>query len=438
MDGVVIMSDLTGKRLLVLGGSRISCEIVRKAQDLGVYTMVTDWYNEEKSPAKKIADKAFMTSTADIDAMVKLIKDEKVDGILTGFTDSTLPHYAQICEAAGLPCYGTKEQVEILTNKRIYKKICREFGVPVVEEYNIKENDLDTEVVNNVKYPLLVKPADNSGGRGISICHNKEELFHGYNKALSFSESKEIIVERYINGKEVTVFYTLQDGEVYLTALGNRHIKHNQDNVIALPVAYTFPSIHLKNYQKNIEPRVKKMFQSLGMKNGMVFMQCLIEDNECIVYDIGYRLTGSLEYKLLEAVCDYNQLEMLIRFAVTSQMAESPVGERVNPEFEKYACNVSFLIRPGVIDKIYGMDDIVNLPGVIDAVLARTEGEEILEMDKGTLKQIIMRVFATASSKEELGETLNKIYSSLKVLSTDGENMLLEGFDTKDLRGALI
>ena len=84
------------------------------------------------------------------------------------------------------------------------------------------------------------------------------------------------------------------------------------------------------------------------------------------------------------------------------------------------------------------MDDIVNLPGVIDAVLARTEGEEILEMDKGTLKQIIMRVFATASSKEELGETLNKIYSSLKVLSTDGENMLLEGFDTKDLRGALI
>ena len=131
-----------------------------------------------------------MTSTADIDAMVKLIKDEKVDGILTGFTDSTLPHYAQICEAAGLPCYGTKEQVEILTNKRIYKKNCREFGVPVVEEYNIKENDLDTEVVNNVKYPLLVKPADNSGGRGISICHNKEKLFHGYNKALSLSEKK--------------------------------------------------------------------------------------------------------------------------------------------------------------------------------------------------------------------------------------------------------
>lgn len=438
MDGDVFMSDLTGKRLLVLGGSRISCEIVRKAQELGIYTMVTDWYNEDKSPAKKIADKAFMTSTADIEAMVKLIRDEKVDGILTGFTDSVLPYYAQICEAAGLPCYGTKEQFEILTNKRVYKRICREFGVPVVEEYNIEEKDLDTEVVNNIKYPVLVKPADNSGGRGISICNNKEELLHGYKKALRFSESKEIIVERYIDGKEVTVFYTLQDGETYLTALGNRHIKHNQHNVIALPVAYTFPSIHLKDYQKDIEPRVKKMFKSLGMKNGMVFMQCLIEDNECIVYDIGYRLTGSLEYKLLETICDYNPLEMLIRFSLTGQMAEYPLKERVNPEWEKYGCNVSFLIRPGVIDKIYGTDKIVKLPGVIDAVLARTEGEEILESDKGTLKQIIMRVFAMAASQEELEGTLNKIYSSLKVLSTDGENMLLEGFDTEYLRGALI
>ncbi len=433
------MSELTGKRLLVLGGSRISSEIVRKAQELGVYTIVTDWYNEDKSPAKKIADKAFMTSTSDIQAMLKLIKDEKVDGILTGFTDSTLPYYAQICKAAGLPCYGTIEQFEILTNKRVYKEICRDFGVPVVEEYNINEADLDKDIVNNIKYPVLVKPADNSGGRGVSICNNKEELHHGFNKALGFSESKEVIVERYIKGKEVTVFYTLQNGEIYLSALGNRHINSNQDKVIALPVAYTFPSINLNDYQKNIEPRVKKMFQSLGMKNGLVFMQCLIEDNECVVYDIGYRLTGSLEYKLLESICDYNPLEMLIRFALTGQMAEYSLNEkRVNPEWKRYGCNVSFLIKPGVIDKIYGMDEIVKIPGVIDAVLARTEGEEILESDKGTLKQIIMRVFATAASQEELERILDEIYSSLKVLSIDGDNMLLEGFDTKDLRGALI
>src|SRR5690606_19627066 len=112
------------------GGSRISCEIVKMAQDMGIYTMVTDWYEIEKSPAKQIADKSFMTSTSDIDAMVKLIKEEKIDGVFTGFTDSVLPYYAEICEKVGLPCYGNKEQFEILTNKNAYKKLCRDFGVP--------------------------------------------------------------------------------------------------------------------------------------------------------------------------------------------------------------------------------------------------------------------------------------------------------------------
>lgn len=432
------MSDLQGKRLLILGGSRISCEIVKKAQAMGIYTMVTDWYPIEKSPAKQIADEYFMVSTADIPAMVKLIRDKKVDGVMTGFTDSVLPYYAEICKEAGLPYYGTKEQFEILTNKNAYKKLCREFGIPVVDEYKLGVKDLDTDQINNIKYPVLVKPADNSGGRGVFVCKNKRELVSGYKKALEFSESKEIIVERFINGKEVTVFYTLQDGNVYLTGMGNRHIKHNQEDVIPLPVAYTFPSIHLNEYRKTVEPRVKAMFEYLGMKNGMVFMQCLVEDNVCVVYDIGYRLTGSLEYKLLEEVCAYNPLEMLIKFALTGSMADYSLEKKADPTWDRYACNVSFLVKPGIIGKIDGIEEILNIPGVIDATPAHVEGEEILDSAKGTLKQIVLRTFAIAASQKELEDKLNVIYKSLKVISVDGENMLLDGLDTDQLKGELI
>ncbi|MCE7791183.1 ATP-grasp domain-containing protein [Salipaludibacillus sp. CUR1] len=422
----------TQKRLLVLGGSRISCEIVRKAQEMGVYTMVTDWYPKEKSPAKKIADKSFMTSTADIAAMVDLIKKEKVDGVITGYTDSVLPHYANMCEQAGLPCYGTKKQFEILTNKKDYKKLCEEFGVPIVNEYHI-EGDIDSAILNHIKYPVLVKPSDNSGARGISICNNEAELIAGYKKALDFSERKEILIERYINGEEVTIFYTLQDGEIYLSGMGNRHIKHSQDNVIALPVAYTFPSIHLKKYINTTDSKVKEMFKSLGLKNGMVFIQCLVEDGECIIYDIGYRLTGTLEYKLLDEICHYNPLEMMIKFALSGKKTEPFLHKKADPYWNKYACNVSFLIKPGKIDKIQGLEEVKRIPEVLDVVLAHTEGEELLESSKGTLKQIMLRVFATANNKKELEHLLNSIYNTLKVTSVDGESMLLEGFDTQEL-----
>ena len=432
------MSDLKGKKLLILGGSRISCEIVRKARELGVHTTVTDWYPLEKSPAKQIADEYFMTSTSDIPAMEKLIRENNIDGITTGYTDSVLPYYADMCEATGLPAYGTRKQFEILTDKTKYKKLCKQFNVPVIDEYDIKEADLETSKINDIKYPVLVKPADGSGARGVFICNDPNELKVKYREALNYSQSKNILVERYVNGKEVTVFYLLDDGEIYLTGMGNRHMKHNQEGIIPLPVAYTFPSVYLDSYMKDTDENVKEMFRSLGMKNGMVFMQCLIKDDECIVYDIGYRLTGTLEYKLMNAIDSYDPLEMFIRFALTGQMSEKKLDKIITPIWKQYACNVSFLMKPGTIEEIKGIEKIKEIPGVVDAVLAHDIGDTLQEEAKGMLKQIMLRVFAIANSEEQLKKMLNDIYHSLEVNGENGEKLLLEGLDATEIEGVLL
>lgn len=430
------MNRLKGKRLLVLGGSRISCEIVKKAKEMGIYVLVTDWYPLERSPAKQIADEALYVSTADVDAVVDLIKEKHIDGVFTGFTDSVLPYYAMICEKAGLPCYGTKEQFEIMINKRKYKELCKKFGVPTVEEYVINKSSTDTDF-KGIKYPVLVKPADNSGARGITICRNKEELVDAYNRAIAFSESKEVLVERYIEGKEVTVFFFFFNGSLYLSALSNRHVKHDQEGVIPLPVAYTFPSIYLEKYQREVEPRVKKMLTHLGIKNGMMFMQCLVEKGNCIVYDIGYRLTGSLEYKLFEKVCGYNPLEMMIKFALTGKMFEGDLESLINPNFSEYAANITFLVKPGTVGRIVGLDEVMKVPGVIDAVLAHVEGDEIPESAIGTLRQIILRAFATAKTKEDLAKIIQSVHSLFRVYNTEGEDMLLGTFDVTEMENVV-
>lgn len=432
------MSNLRGKKLLILGGSRISCEIIRKAKELGVHTTVTDWYPLEKSPAKQIADEYFMTSTSDIPEMTELINENDIDGVTTGYTDSVLPYYADMCGATGLPAYGTKEQFEMLTDKTKYKKLCQQFNVPVIDEYDIKKSDLDTSKINDIKYPVLVKPADGSGARGVFICNNPNELKVKYKEALNYSQSKNILVERYVNGKEVTVFYLLDDGEIYLTGMGNRHVKHNQEGIIPLPVAYTFPSVYLNDYMKETDQNVKEMFRSLGMKNGMVFIQCLVQDNECIVYDIGYRLTGTLEYKLMHQIDGYDPLEMLIRFALTGKMSEKNLKEIIKPIWKQYACNVSFLMKPGTIREIKGIDKIKEMPGVVDTVLSHEIGDTLPEEAKGMLKQIMLRVFAVANSEEELKKKLNEVYHLLEVYGEDNENLLLEGLDTSEIEGVLL
>ena len=429
--------ELKGKRLLILGGSRISCEIIRHARAMGVITAVTDYYPLEKSPAKQMADEAYYEDTSDVDRMAEFIKEQRFDGVLTGFTDSVLPYYAEMCEKAGLPAYGTREQFEVFIDKQKYKKLMRDFDVSTIPEYRIDIDNFD-ETTADIVYPIIVKPSESSGARGITVCHSKEELKAAMAFAANISEDKQILVERYIDESEATIFWLFVDGQYYLMMIGNRHVKHNQEGVIPLPAGYTYPSAVQPRFLAETAPKMEKMFHSVGIKNGMMFMQCKIVDGECWVYDIGYRLTGSLEYINLKEVCGYDPLDMLIRFALTGDMGEPDIAKKADPYFGgKYTYNVSLLCKPGKIAKITGLDKIEKLPGVIKVVVAHPEGDEITQKMKGLLAQITVRILGRADDIETMKNEMLAIQRLAHVISTEGEEMILPGLEESDYVGTI-
>lgn len=420
------MKELEGKRLLILGGNNMSKEIVRKARSMGVYTIVTDWYDIERSPVKLIADAYWNESIEDYDKLSELIQENRVDGVLTGFTDSYLLPYQRICEMNKLPCYGTKEQFDVFTSKDKYKALCRQYNVPTIKEYSIDSD--------NISFPVLVKPVDGSGSRGITICHNREELNDAYHKAIDSSKQKKALIEQYIEGREVTVFWLFVDGQYYLTAIGNRHVKHNQDgNIIPLPVGYTFPSVVLPKYQKEVEENAKKMFASVGVKNGMMFMQCKVKDGSCLVYDIGYRLSGSIEYKILERVYGVDPLAMLIRFALTGSMTNEDIANKIDAIKMLPSFNVSCLCAPGTIKDITGLEEVRSFPEVIDVVRAHYPGQTITEQMKGLLTQITVRILGTVDEKNQLYPVMKRVHDTIGIVSDDGRNLLLPGIEQDDI-----
>lgn len=429
--------NLNGKRLLILGGSRISCEIIRHARQLGITTGVTDWYPLEKSPAKQVADEAYYVSTSDIDAMVNLIKEEKFDGVITGFTDSVLPYYAEVCERVGLPAYGTQEQFEIFIDKQKYKELMRKFDVPTIPEYLIDFEHFE-EISAMVEYPVIVKPSESSGARGITICHSKDELRTAIKIAEEASKTKGILVEQYIDEDEATIFWLFVNGNYYLMMLGNRHVKHNQDGVIPLPVGYTYPASVQPKFLDEVAPKMKKMFRSIGIKNGMMFMQSKVLNGTCLVYDIGYRLTGSLEYINLKEMCGYDPMDMLISFALTGDMGEPDIDIKADPYFSgHYTYNVSLLCKPGKIAKITGLQEIKQLPGVLDVVVAHPEGDEITPQMKGLLSQITIRILGKADSIDAMKTEMFKIQKLAHVISDKGEDLILPGLEESDYMGTI-
>jgi len=422
--------DLTKKKLLVLGGIRMSCEIVKQAKMQGVLVYVTDYL--ENSPAKLIADKSFMVSTTDVDSLVKLVDEEKIDGLLTGFIDSMLPYYQKVCEITGIPCYLTNEHIRITTNKEEFKKLCRKFKIPTVEELIFEKNEENLKI-EETQFPVLVKPVDNSGARGIFVCNNIAELNENYKKALVFSDQKKIIVEKYMTSEEVHLHYIVQDGQIMLSAMADRYMKFLDKGIVKLPVAYIFPSKYIDLYFETLHSKVVQMFESIKIQNGVILIQSFVENGKFIFYEIGYRLNGSLEYKIVSKLNGINPLEMMINYALTGTMHKEKIIEKINPNYKKWGFLITLLIKPGKIGKIFGIDKLFTLDDIIDIVPAYVEGDVIPEGVVGTLSQVFIRIFASVNKKEEMSKLIDCIQNTIKVYSDLGEDMLLDKFDTSEL-----
>lgn len=425
---------LKGKRLLVLGGTRITCGMIKRAREMGLTVGVVDYYPAEQSPGKQLAHEAYDASTTDVDAVVQLIRDKKFDGLVTGCSDMLLPYYAEICAKAGLYSLGTKEQYDTFVDKEKYKALCKEYGVPAVEGYDVENLDRA-----DIRYPVFVKPADGSGSRGISICNNREELMRAVEKAKAMSRTKKVVVERYMTGREVTVNWLFVDGDAYLTGIANRHVKRCQGpDVLPLPVGYTYPASVTPIYRATIEQNAKRMFKAFGVRNGVMFMQCKLENDTCVVYDIGYRLSGTQEYINFADACGFNPMEMIINYAITGKMCEEPELRKINPMGMKPSFNVSFLAKPGTIGKIEGIEEAKAIPELADIVIAHYPGETITEKMRGLLAQISVRAFGSVEKKEQLFDVMKKVEKTVRILSTEGELMNLPGIEKEDLEGVVL
>ena len=417
--------NLKGKKLLFLDGSGLAASAVKRAKELGVYTIVANFYSPELSPAKLISDEQWNVNFSEIDKMVELIKEHKIDGIFVGWTDSHLPHYVEICEKAGLPCCGTREQFEILSNdKRLFKKTCVEYDVPTIPEYELDIN-LRKEDLEKISYPVLVKPADESGSRGIKRCDSEEELVSYYSELYNSSKSKKILVEKYIDSpKEIYIHYTVQDGYCSLSSTFMKQKAVNENKVASSAILHVFPSSYVDLYRQKAEPAVVKMFEGLGLKNGIVMMQGFICGDEFYFYESGLRMGGEQFYVFADPINGINALDMMIEFSVTGKMTCGNAKEQDNPKFNKTCCNYYITLNSGVITTIDGIEEVEKMPQVLQNATFKKIGSEISATN--SLDRVIYRLHVMDDTPQDLAKTLEKISHTLNIHDQNGKEMQVE------------
>lgn len=424
------MRELEGKKLLIIGGVRLACDIVKRAQEMGAYVIVADY--DENSPAKKVADKAVLINALDVDALVNFCKEESVDGVTTGFVDILQPPCYEVCKRLGLPYYVTPKMLTMSTNKIEFKNTCDEYGVPVPQTYLVG-NTIDDQLLNTINYPVFVKPLDGSGSRGAGVCYNQEELLSQFSEAVGYSASKNAIIEDYITGRDFLLDYIAVDGEFRLLSMFDRYVTPDRGSAVNYANVSMAPSKSIDLYLYDINEKVINMFKKLGFRDGLLFMQGYSDGKKITFFEMGCRLGGSF-YNHERACLGMDAIEMTVRYALTGRMVDDIHSVKYDiARYDKFALDCNYLLKGynETVADIKGIEDVKQMPSCISTIQYQEIGYHY-DKDK-----IVDRPIFTASivsnTAEDVKKDVSYINNIFDVLNTDGKSILLTKIDPESL-----
>ena len=419
--------NISGKKLLVLGGNPETTPLVEVANHMGIKTIVTS--ARPSDAAKKIAWKSYDVDGMDVPGVIALARNEQVDGVLVGVADILVPSYCKVCDALRLPCYATQSIVDVFAFKDNFKAACERYGIHGIPEYRL-DADMRPEDIAGIRYPVMVKPVDNGGGVGMTVCYAEDDLRPAVEKALAFSEQKRFIVEKYMLCDDMGVYYTFKDGVCSVSCVYDRFTTDEQPGLSRVNLGSVYPSKHIARYFERMHDNACRLFKDIGIRDGVLLLSGFYENGEFYMYDPGFRLQGEAPHLLMKAIHGFDQREMLINFALTGSAGDIDLKTADDAYLRgKWAATVWFLLKQGTIAKIEGLDKIEDDPKVVANMQRLHEGSVVPEEWVGTERQVLTRLYLVCDSKEELAETIRRCQDSVRAYDIDGNNMLLEGFD---------
>ncbi len=419
--------EFEGKKLLILGGNPETVPLVEIANGMGIQTIVSS--GRPTDAAKKVAWKSYDVDGMDVSGLVALAREEQVDGVLVGVADVLVPAYCKVCDELKLPCYATQEIVDVFAFKDVFKATCEQYGVHGIPEYAL-DAEMKQEDIDKIKFPVMVKPVDNGGGVGMTVCHNEEELRHGVEVALAASNKKRFIVEKYMQCDDMGMYYTFKDGYCSASCIYDRYTTDEQPGLSRVCLGGTYPTKHMNEYFERMHDNAVRLFHDMGIRDGVLMLSGFYEDGEFYVYDTGFRLQGEAPHLLMKAIHGFDQREMLIRFALTGSEGEIDLKEADDTYLRgKWASTLWFLLKQGTIARIEGLKEAEEDPCVVANIQRLYEGDTVIPEWIGNEKQVLTRIYLVCNSKQELADKLRYYMENIRVYDQDGNYMLLKGFD---------
>ncbi len=418
------MNSLKNKRILFLGASTYFQEAAEYAKEQGAYVIAVDRRPKEECIVKQIADEEFMMNTTDVNSIINLISEKKIEGIYPGASEVNIPVSIELAEEMNLPRYCTRRQWEIGTNKGKFKEVCRKYNVPVTPVFEVADLG-DTEGILSLKYPVVTKPVDSNGSNGITICETEDEFRKGFIKAKEASTCGDILIENKMNVENSMIaHYTAQNGEIIFSGLTDKEsYKILEDCAPVMSLQY-IQSIYKEKFKKDVNQNIISMLKGLGIQYGPIWIEIFYDNGIFIANEIGYRYGGSMTYYPVDYFFGFNQMHLILHYLGTGEPLYDEFAkiEEIESRLEDTYCILPIQINPGKITEISGLDELLQQPFVYGFIQSHIRGD-LIELT-GTTHQVFGYIHLIAESRETIQEKIKYVKNNLQVIDENGENMV--------------
>lgn len=399
-------------KILVLAGGADQIALINELKSRGHYVILADYF--QNPPAKRYADKHIVASTLDLVKIEEIAVYEKVDLVCTACTDQALLTVAYVSEKLGLPCYLDYKTGLNVTNKSYMKSVLTANGIPTAKYVVIGKEDNYLSSLKDFKYPIVVKPVDCNSSKGVKKVDKSEECVKYIKEAIEFSRTKTAIIEEYKEGDEVSADFYIEHGVAkLLSATKSQKIK-NRNSFTILSSIYPAVTVQQEKELVNVASNIAKAF---SLDNTPLLVQLIVNDKEMNVIEFSARMGGGSKYKLIQVLSGVNIMSKYVD-RVLGEYPEITPSKQVN-----YAQMVYVYCNPGFFERIEGLESLKE-EGIVDEYfIYKTEGMEIRAAE--TSGDRPAGYLCTGCSENELREKVRMSDKRIKVLSTDGIDIMI-------------
>jgi len=280
------------KKILFLGGSPYQTPPIKYARQQGHYIITCDYLPD--NPGHKLADEYHNVSTIDKDAVLELATRLKIDAVVAYGSDPAAPTCAYVAEKLNLPGNPVKS-VDILTRKDLFREFLSKHNFNVPWHSSFSSYEEAESYFKTISGPAMLKPVDGSGSKGVSKVSSIDQFLPAFNYALSFSRVKKVIIEQFIERKDMQIAGDgfVLNGKLVFRCFGKEHFDR-VGNPFA-PVGESFPLQLPEAVHTQMHNDIERLMQLLDMKGGALNFDMTIDKNDTIYFlEIAPRGGGNL------------------------------------------------------------------------------------------------------------------------------------------------